>query len=292
MDRTEQAGLGVAVVGHVALFAALSLGLLATTPPIKPAHEAVEVQLVKDIALEQAAPVIAREPPAEARSPEPAQTAPPEPIAPPVAEQVPPEPAPIALPKPVAKPAPQPVAKVPAKAPPKPALVAKAPLRPEKHASRLNNSLVANLHDQPSAQPAANPRKSNLSRDLVRGLTDKPSPGKATAEPTAQASAQEVQALAAEVRRQLKPFWKAPTGTDAELLKTVLRISLARNGSVVATPEIISQTGDTESNRPQKQLHAERAIGAVRLAAPFKLPPQLYDAWKDMKISFDKRLSQ
>ena len=38
--------------------------------------------------------------------------------------------------------------------------------------------------------------------------------------------------LAAAVRRQLKPHWKAPTGADVEQLRTELSIRLAKDGSV------------------------------------------------------------
>jgi hypothetical protein len=40
------------------------------------------------------------------------------------------------------------------------------------------------------------------------------------------------------------------------------------------------------------RLHQEQALKAVRLAAPFRLPPDLYDGWKSLNINVDKRLSQ
>ncbi|MBL0000554.1 MAG: hypothetical protein IPO97_05845 [Sphingomonadales bacterium] len=56
MDRAEQTGLGVAVVAHAMLFAALSLNLL--KPPELPKYDAesIEVSLVDTVALESAAP--------------------------------------------------------------------------------------------------------------------------------------------------------------------------------------------------------------------------------------------
>jgi hypothetical protein len=97
--------------------------------------------------------------------------------------------------------------------------------------------------------------------------------------------------LGAEVRRQLKPHWKAPTGADAELLRTELSISLAASGAVTGL-EVVRTTGQTASNRPQVALHQEQAMRAVRLASPFRLPGEYYDAWKQLKVTFDKRLSQ
>jgi hypothetical protein len=98
--------------------------------------------------------------------------------------------------------------------------------------------------------------------------------------------------LAAEVRRQLKPHWKAPTGADVEQLRTELSIALAPNGTVTNV-EVLRTTGQNESNRPQVRLHQEQAVRAVRLASPFQLPAEYYDAWKLLSpIGFDKRLSQ
>jgi len=48
----------------------------------------------------------------------------------------------------------------------------------------------------------------------------------------------------------------------------------------------------TEGNRPQAQRHAELAIRAVKLAAPFNLPPQVYSQYHRFKFSFDRKLSQ
>jgi hypothetical protein len=98
--------------------------------------------------------------------------------------------------------------------------------------------------------------------------------------------------LRAEIKRQLKPHWKAPTGADAELLRTELSISLAPNGGVTHV-EVLRTTGQTASNRPQVKLHQEQAVRAVRLASPFRLPAEYYDSWKLLSpIGFDRKLSQ
>ena len=50
--------------------------------------------------------------------------------------------------------------------------------------------------------------------------------------------------------------------------------------------------GQTASNRPQVALHQERARKSIQLAAPFKLPAEYYEAWKDIQVTLDLRLSQ
>lgn len=105
-------------------------------------------------------------------------------------------------------------------------------------------------------------------------------------------SAAVASSIGAEVRRQLKPHWKSPTGADVELLRTTLSVRLNRDGSLSGAPELVSQSGVNDSNRAQARLHVDQAIKAVRLAAPFKLPADFYDAWRDIRPTFDRRLSQ
>ena len=101
-------------------------------------------------------------------------------------------------------------------------------------------------------------------------------------------------ALDAEIRRQLKPHWRPPSGADADRLVTLLEVRLDKSGALVGTPQVIDQQGVTASNRPQAKLHAERAIQAVKLAAPFRnLPPEFYDQWKWLRpLRFDARLNR
>jgi hypothetical protein len=92
---------------------------------------------------------------------------------------------------------------------------------------------------------------------------------------------------------QIRPHWRPPSGADAELLITRLSVRLNKDGSLAADPEVITQDGINDSNRAQAKLHADRAIQAVRRAAPFNLPAQYYDGWKWLKpLNFDGRLSR
>lgn len=95
--------------------------------------------------------------------------------------------------------------------------------------------------------------------------------------------------LAQVMYRQVKPYWSAPQGLDAELLVTVLRFRLNADGSLAGTPEVIHQSGMNANNTAQVQPHAERAIRAVRLATPFDLPEELHDRWKLVTLRFDSR---
>lgn len=97
--------------------------------------------------------------------------------------------------------------------------------------------------------------------------------------------------LSSAISRQLRPHWTAPQGIDAEKLVTVLAWEMDRNGNLKGRPRVVSQSGVTEANAAQKDRHAELAIRAVQLAAPFDLPDEYYDTWKNVReFRFDRRL--
>ena len=258
MDRPEAAGLGVALAAHGALIAALSVGLAgARLPPLQ--REPIEISFVEDVGIVSAASEPAAEAPAPSIAPE--TGVPEEAAAEPARAVEVPRPAPtpgIAPPRPTAR-------TVPAKAQP-------------------------NRAPAPSGAAKAT-RGSRLGADFLKGLGRDQTPSQSQAAPAATIGAAARSSLGAEVRRQLKPHWKAPTGADAELLRTELSVSLARDGGVERV-EVVGTSGQTASNRPQVKLHQEQAIRAVRLAAPFRLPAEFYDAWKVIRPAFDRRLSQ
>jgi len=260
IDRAEQAGIGVSAVGHLLLFGLLVAGY-AMVPPIKPPKRAaIEVDLVTETALESGAPQISHEAPAPKLSEIEAPLQP-----------EPPAPTPVEVPRPAVK------------AEPKPALVPKpAPAPLPKTAAKPAKP----------APPTAAKRSGGRLVGILDGISDRDTPSRSKAAPAVTITPAIQSSLAAAVRRQLKPYWKAPTGADAELLRTELSITLARDGSVIDV-DVLRQTGVTPSNRAQAALHREQAVKAVRLASPFQLPAEYYDAWKLLSpIGFDKRLSQ
>jgi outer membrane biosynthesis protein TonB len=281
MQRAEATGLGVAAVGHVLLFGILSLGLALAPKPVPPLTQPVDIQIVDEVGLRDTVPNPSPVEPAPSVAPEvgpPIEAAPPEPTPAPIAKvapaPAPPKPAPkVAAPAPTPNPAPK-VATPAAKPTPKTAPA--SPPRPK---------LALNLPGPGSTAP----RGSRLGNDFLKGVGDRPNASTAQTPRAAAGPAVEA-SLAREVLRQLKPHWKAPTGADAEKLRTTLSISLARDGTVAAV-RVIETTGVTDSNRGQVRLHQEAAVKAVRLAAPFVLPAELYDAWKVLEpVGFDKRL--
>lgn len=278
MDRAEQTGLGVAMVGHVALFTALSFGLLNAPKLPKLDSQPVEVTLATEVDVKSASPAPA--PPAQA------EPTPPEPAPAPILAAPPPPPL---IEKPEPKPEPKPVAKLEPAPKPKPKPVIKpvkvAKADPEaRRRPGLSNSIVSNLTDTPTPAKPTKPGK-------VAPPTAVPteSPGISAAAMTGAQKA----SLNSLIYTQIRPHWRPPSGADAELLITRLSVRLNKDGSLAADPEVITQDGINDSNRAQAKLHADRAIQAVRRAAPFNLPAQYYDGWKWLKpLNFDGRLSR
>ena len=258
MDRAEKLGLGAATAGHVVLFGLLSVGFLATPNPLKIERHPVEVTFTDDVGLEAAAPRNAEQPPATSVAPELGR---PEEAAPPVEAQHQPEPVPAPA-EPVPAPVPTPT--------PKPH---KPPVREQSAASK----------PAPAKPEKKTARGARLGPDFLKGITEAASVSR-SAEASAANIGPKVQAsLAAELKRQLKPHWRPPSGADIEKLRVTIVANLALDGSIVGEPRVIGPTGITPSNRAQANLFVERAMAAVRLGAPYKFPKDYYAAWKTIK---------
>lgn len=298
--REDGPALALVVAAHVALFAALTWFSHAAPPP--PVPPRMQVTISNEIApnstspnpAAQAAPDIAPTRGEPAPAPEPLPVAKPEPVEEPAPAPVPvSRPAPRVVPKLTpaparhAAPAPKPVARP---APPHPAARPAPAPKPAHVAPRA----AAPSDDRPRRRPDAPSGASMIGKDFLKGI---PSGNdiKATAKaPPAAAIGPAVKASIGDaIAQQLLPHWTAPQGVDAEKLVTILAFDLNPDGSLAGPPRLVSQSGITDANRAQAGRHAELAMRAVRLAAPFKLPAQYYAVWKHIgKSRFDRNLGQ
>jgi hypothetical protein len=251
MTREETAGIGIALLGHAALVALLIVSLRHAPPPL-PKPAALEVSISDDVGLTSQAPNPSKEAPAEKKADELGPVTPDNP--PPV-----PQPAPETATRPT-----------PPKAAPSPTpLPIKRPELPKPTAAPASASAANSKPVRPTGRLSG----------IINGLSDSPTQSQSTATPAAEIGPQVRSALAAEIIRQIKPHWVVPTGADVDKLKTTVEVQLNPDGSISGQPRV-TQTGITDTNRAQAQLHRERAVRAVQLAAPFKLPPEFYAAWK------------
>ncbi|MDR2858176.1 MAG: hypothetical protein LBV50_10075 [Novosphingobium sp.] len=282
LRHEERIGLVLAIAAHAGLVALLLLKPHAPPVVVPPAR--IEVTLSDEVGLQSTSP----EPSAQAApdvAPVFGQPAPPEPVPAPKVEPPQPEPPQPQLPRPVVKPESRPV--------PRPTM------RPE---PRPSPAPAARPQARPGAAPGTTaparqttqPGGTRIGADFLKGVPGAQSQGPAS-NPPAQAAGPQVQSsLLGAISRALKPHWqgKVPEGADSEKLVTILRWNLNRDGTLAGQPVVLRQEGITDANRPQAARHAEQAIRAVQLAAPFDLPAEYYDTWKRVTIRFDKRLSQ
>lgn len=273
LTREEGLGLGLAVAAHVVLVAFLVLR--PSTPLPLPKPERIMVTLSEDVGLTSTSP----EPAARAMSdagPEPGEAIP--------------EPAPEPEPAPP-PPKPEPPKPLPKAEPPKPQPQPKSQAKPQPRPSTQPSSRPSPVA---TTRAAARPAASRFDDAFKQGVPGgQQATGTSRNPPAATIGPAVRSALAGAISREIKPRWVAPQGAEVELLVTVLSWNLNPDGTLAGTPRVVRQDGITDANRPQAARHAEQAIRAVQLAAPFDLPPEYYDAWKRVaEFRFDRKLSQ
>jgi outer membrane biosynthesis protein TonB len=186
-----------------------------------------------------------------------------------------------------------PVVRAPApKAPPAKAPPVKAP--PAKAPATKAPAAKAPAAKAPASKALTRPAgASRIGDDFLKGVPGAKAAAAPAGQPAAAIGPAVRSALASAISRQLKPRWVAPQGAEAELLVTILTWELNPDGSLAGAPRVVRQDGITDANRAQAARHAEQAIRAVRLAAPFNLPEEYYSGWKRITaFRFDRRLSQ
>ncbi|SNS60877.1 Cell division and transport-associated protein TolA [Sphingomonas laterariae] len=273
IDRAEKAGFGIALTGHAALFALLSLGLVSTAklPPL--VNEPMDVILTDEVGLRSAFPTPSVEAPAPSEAPE---LGVPE-------EPAPAEPEPVPAPEPAAKPKASDVPQVPKPADkPKPA--EKPQPTPKKEEQDMGDR---RRPDRDAKGKAEKPAGSRLGANFLNGIGDDP---KGTAKtPRAAVSGAAMQGLAAALARQFKPCYELGSlqGTSAMSIVTVLRLRYKADGSVAVAPEVVEQTGINDGNRSYARQMSDVARRAVLRCTPVKLPANLYEGgWDDFQLRF------
>ncbi|WP_156842939.1 TonB C-terminal domain-containing protein [Novosphingobium aquimarinum] len=311
LRREEGLGLAVAIAAHIALVAVLLLRP-ESAEIVKP-PERIEVTISDEVALRSTSPTPYAQP-APDIAPTLGEAAPmavpdfaePLPLPPQPVAQPEPRPAPPADERPRRRPEPSrsETRPTPRRAPPPPkppappqrterrqaAKPAPAPAAPKANRKPATKSAPARATPKADPKPTAKSGGSRVGADFLEGVNS--SEGSSRSRPAAEIGPRVQASLASAITRQLKPHWQAPQGADADQLVTIVRFRLNRDGSLSGSPTIVRQSGVTSANEAQKERHAEQAIRAVRLAAPFNLPEEFYDGWKTVTSQFDRRLSQ
>ena len=276
----ERIGLGIALALHVALVAVL-LARPEGAPVFEP-PEKMTVNLATEVGLEATAP----DPVRESRAA--------------IGPELAPEPAPVVepapAPEPVVQPAPAPPRPVAASSPrPTPAPRATTPPRPRPTAASTEPRRRPDTPSTRTQSTPAPPKRTGGSRvgsDFLAGAGDSTATTE-TRVPASQIGASAKASLVQAIASRIKPRWQPPSGPEVDKITTYLRFRLNENGSLAGRPELVRQTGVNDINRAQAERHAEQAIRAVQLAAPFNLPDEHYEAWKLVgPFGFDWKLAQ
>lgn len=87
------------------------------------------------------------------------------------------------------------------------------------------------------------------------------------------------------IKSQLNGCWRPPgTGGGEEVPVVELHWEMNPDGSLSGEPRVTSAPPTTAG-----QVYTEAALRAVRMCAPFRLPPDKYNAWKIVDWTFDPR---
>ena len=259
MDRADATGFGVALVGHAAVLAALTVGLIRAGAPA-PQSEPIEVSFVDEVALTSG-------------SPTPAAPAPAASIAPALGPSEEAAPAPSTLPAPRAEPAPPLPSQRPA---PQPRQDPRDRRRPDE--SRTGQSDRS--------------RGSLLGPDFLKGLSRDPSPSRSQEAPAATMSSQAAASIAQAIERQVQPCADRQVypGPGAERIVTTLNLRLNRNGSLAAPPRLVRQSGIDDENQRYAQRVADLAIRSFVECSPLRgLPDELYAVprgWSNFTMNY------
>lgn len=305
-----RAGLPVSVVFHVGLIA---WGLFSFSAP--QSIDATDIEMIPVDFIEiddvtqlslglRTAALVEEVPPPPPPPPEPAPEPPPlprpePPPPPPEPEPPPPAPEPPPPPPPEPEPAPPPPAPSPEPAPPPPEAAPPPPeprpltdvpmprLRPDVPRPPVQQ---AQAQPQPVEQPRQEPE---FDVDRLTAMLDRPDdPTPPAAEPqqptfgspTAPSGARMTQSELDALRSRLARCWSPPIGwVDPAEVRVVVQISLNMDGSLANAQVVEAPPGQFARQAP------ESAVRAVRMCAPYNLPADKYDTWREVRVTFDPR---
>jgi len=200
-----------------------------------------------------------------------------------------PEPTP---PVPKAMPVPTPPQPQPAEEKPKETAaepIAEAPPKP-----------VVHHKAQPQPQPEKEEKK-NFDVDKVLALLNKVAPSQQAAAPNARSAGRTVRGIGAQtamtadlqdaLRSQIQPCWNPPVGAPhPERLIVSFDLFLNPDGSVAQPPQLTGDSASAVSRDPFMQAAAEAARRAIYTCAPYKLPADRYQEWREINpFRFDPR---
>lgn len=92
------------------------------------------------------------------------------------------------------------------------------------------------------------------------------------------------------LRNQIAQCWSAPVGSPhPERLIVEMEVFLNSDGSVAQPPQLQGDSASAAAGDPFMRAAAEAAKRAIYVCAPYKLPGDRYQTWRDLNVIFDPR---
>lgn len=92
------------------------------------------------------------------------------------------------------------------------------------------------------------------------------------------------------LRDQISQCWNAPVGAShPEQLIVTVEVFLNSDGSVAQPPQLTADSAAAASGNPFLRAAGDAAMRAIYVCAPYKLPADRYQLWRDITVTFDPR---
>ena len=152
-------------------------------------------------------------------------------------------------------------------------------------------------HRQPhKAPPRRKPKAFNINSVLALLNKEKPAPSNAKgitgAQPHRGFGAQTAMTLQLSdaLRSEIAPCWSPPVDApNPSDLVVEFELFLNPDGSVARPPQLAASSAAAAANNSYTRAAAEAARRAIYTCAPYKLPANQYNQWRDIEIQFDPR---
>lgn len=142
-------------------------------------------------------------------------------------------------------------------------------------------------------KPKEQEEKKSFDVDKVLALLNKVAPSQQAAAPNAHSAARTVRGIGAQtamtadlqdaLRSQIQPCWNPPVGAPhPERLVVEFHLFLNPDGSVAQPPQLTGDSVSRVSRDQFVQAAAEAARRAIYTCAPYKLPADRYQEWREI----------
>jgi len=146
-------------------------------------------------------------------------------------------------------------------------------------------------------QAAAPPKHEQPDINNIMALLDKRAPAETSA-PNARAADRTIKGIGAQTAMtadlqdamlsQIRECWSPPVGAPhPQELVVEFELFLNRDGSVAQPPQLSAASQSAVGRDSFTRAAAEAARRAIYTCAPYKLPADRYDDWRDITLNFD-----